>query len=144
MLKVTVTTMMLVFLFSCAAQEQDQRAVELKIRAVMDRQIASWNSGDIEGFMGYYWNSGDFTFQSGDRRLEGWEKLLAMYRQNYAGEKRGVLDFSDVEINVLSPDAAYVLGRWRIKTADTTKAGLFTLIFRNLDGEWRIVHDHSS
>jgi uncharacterized protein (TIGR02246 family) len=144
MSKVTLSTMMLIFLFSCAPREQNRQAVELEIRSVMDRQIASWNRGDIEGFMSYYWNSGDFTFQSGDRRLEGWEQLLAMYRQNYAGEKRGVLDFTDVEINVLSPDAAYVLGRWRIKTVDTTKAGLFTLIFRNLDGEWRIVHDHSS
>lgn len=103
-----------------------------------------WNRGDIEGFMSYYWNSDAFTFQSGDRRLEGWEQLLAMYRANYAGENRGTLNFSDIKINVLSGDAAFVIGRWRVVTADTTKAGLFTLIFRRHDGEWRITHDHSS
>jgi uncharacterized protein (TIGR02246 family) len=129
---------------SCAPPEPDTESMEREIRATLERQVSMWNRGDIEGFMDYYWKSDAFTFQSGDRRLEGWDQLLAMYRANYAGEKRGTLDFSDIEVTTLSHDAAYVIGRWRVVAQDTTKAGLFTLIVRRIGGEWRITHDHSS
>jgi uncharacterized protein (TIGR02246 family) len=144
MSKFATTLVVACLVLSCGSPPTDERSIEREIRAIMDRQTAEWNEGRIDGFMGYYWRSDRFTFQSGNRRLEGWEQLRAMYRRTYAGEKRGTLDFSEVEVNVLSRDAAYVLGRWRVVTADTTKAGLFTLIFRRIDGEWRITHDHSS
>ena len=143
-MRLTSVLFVLVSLLSCAAPGPDAVTIEREIRSAMDRQVSRWNDGDIEGFMSYYWNSDAFTFQSGDRRLEGWESLLATYRMNYAGEKRGTLDFGDIEVHVLSSDAAYVIGRWRVVTTDTTKAGLFTLIFRRIDGEWKITHDHSS
>lgn len=144
MMRLTAALLAFVAAFSCAPPEPDIESVERDIRSAMDRQVSMWNRGDIEGFMGYYWRSDAFTFQSGDRRLEGWERLLAMYRANYTGKNRGTLDFTDIEVTTLSHDSAYVIGRWRVVTADTTKAGLFTLIFRRINGEWRITHDHSS
>ena len=144
MKRLVAALLALVTLVSCAAPGHDAGEIEREIRSAMAQQVSLWNRGDIEGFMSHYWKSDAFTFQSGDRRLEGWEQLLAMYRANYAGEKRGTLDFSDIEVTTLSRDAAYVIGRWRVVTADTTKAGLFTLILRRIDGEWRIAHDHSS
>ncbi len=144
MMRSILVLLALVTMVSCAPSEPDTESVEREIRSTLDRQVSLWSRGDIEGFMGYYWKSDAFTFQSGDRRLEGWEQLLAMYRADYAGEKRGTLDFSDIEVTTLSRDAAYVIGRWRVVTADTTKAGLFTLILRRIDGEWWITHDHSS
>lgn len=110
----------------------------------MARQKLSWNEGSIEGFMAYYWKSENFTFQSGNKRMIGWESLMAMYKKNYSGANMGQLDFTDIEINVIDPNNACVLGRWTVTTADTTKQGLFTLLFRNFDEGWRIIHDHSS
>jgi ketosteroid isomerase-like protein len=45
---------------------------------------------------------------------------------------------------MLSPDAAVVLGRWRLKRANDEPHGRFTLIFKRLPEGWRIVHDHTS
>jgi ketosteroid isomerase-like protein len=45
---------------------------------------------------------------------------------------------------MLSPDAAAVLGRWRLKRANDEPHGRFTLIFKRLPEGWRIVHDHTS
>lgn len=115
-----------------------------KIETIMAQQKKEWNQGNIEGFMAAYWKSDELTFQSGNKRLKGWHQLLAMYKKNYAGENMGKLDFSDIEIRPLAPDEVYVLGRWKVTTKDSSKEGLFTLIFRRFGKDWKIIHDHSS
>jgi ketosteroid isomerase-like protein len=94
--------------------------------------------------MAGYWKSDQLTFQSGNKRLQGWETLAAMYKKNYAGEKMGQLNFTDLKIEVLSKNIVCVLGRWNVTTKDTTKEGLFTLIFKRFGKDWKIIHDHSS
>ena len=128
----------------CASPEPDPAAIEREILAAMDRQVSEWNRGDIEGYMSLYWKSDRLAFQSGNRRIEGWEGLLAMYREHYSGENQGILEFSDVDVTVLNRDAAIVIGRWSVQRPDTVRAGLFTLVLRRFDGAWRITHDHSS
>jgi ketosteroid isomerase-like protein len=56
----------------------------------------------------------------------------------------GMLTFSDLEITVLSKDAAVVLGSWSLKREKDNPGGKFTLIFRKFNVGWRIVHDHTS
>jgi hypothetical protein len=75
-------------LFACDTSTSDQKIAMAKdeIQLIMNQQKESWNSGSIEGFMQYYWKSGEFTFQSGDRRLNGWNELFEMYQKNYSGE----------------------------------------------------------
>lgn len=122
----------------------DSQKIENEIQSVIDKQKILWNEGNIEGFMGYYWKSEKFTFQSGNQRLHGWDVLLSRYKTSYSGENMGVLDFTDVEIRVLSSDFAYVLGRWKLKLEDTVREGLFTIIFQRMSEGWRIIHDHTS
>ena len=118
--------------------------IQNEIQSILDHQKQSWNEGNIDGFMAYYWQSEDFTFQSGNKRLQGWNELLAMYQKNYSGENMGKLDFTDIEINVLSNEVAYVLGSWNVTTKESFKEGLFTLIFKQFEEGWRIIVDHSS
>ena len=123
------------------SQLQDTKSELLRI---IELQKEAWNRQDLEGFMAYYWNSEEFTFQSGASRLRGWKALLERYRKSYSGEKWGELDFADLEVNVLSADFAYVLGRWKLALKDSFREGLFTIIFRHFPEGWRIIHDHSS
>jgi uncharacterized protein (TIGR02246 family) len=114
------------------------------IREIMDRQVTAWNNGDLEGFMGGYWHSDDLTFQSGNKRLKGWNTLLEMYQKNYSGENRGILEFTDIEMKVLSDELILVLGRWSVARNQSKSEGLFTLVFRRMETNWKIIHDHSS
>jgi hypothetical protein len=139
-----MTLLLLFVLLPAALLAFDEEEIAGEIRSILHEQQRSWNEGSLEGFMAFYWNSKEFTFQSGKKRLLGWDELHVMYQTNYSGEKRGVLLFDDLTVNVLSADAAYVIGRWRVERPDEVKGGLFTLIFRRLDEGWRIVHDHSS
>jgi ketosteroid isomerase-like protein len=115
------------------------------IRAVMNAQVAAWNSGDIDGFMKGYQNSPGLIFVSGDRVTRGWEPTLNNYKKSYdSRQKMGTLTFSDLEVNVLSKDAAVVLGSWSLAREKDNPHGKFTLIFRKFREGWRIVLDHTS
>jgi beta-aspartyl-peptidase (threonine type) len=118
--------------------------IEKEITRILAHQRISWNKGDLESFMSHYWQSNDFTFQSGGQRLEGWESLRSRYQKSYAGENMGKLNFSDLVIKVLSKDIVLVLGRWEVQAEDSLKGGLFTLVFQRKPEGWRIIHDHTS
>lgn len=114
------------------------------IRKVMDDQAAAWNRGDIEAFMHGYWKSDKLTFVS-SQVTRGWQQTLDRYKKSYdSREKMGTLTFSDLEITVLSKDAAVVLGSWSLQREKDKPGGKFTLIFRKFKDGWRVVHDHTS
>jgi ketosteroid isomerase-like protein len=126
------------------ASKPDPKA-EAAIRAVLDTQRDAWNRGDLEGYMDGYDRSPNTEFVGGDTITRGWQTVLDRYKKNYnSREKMGVLTFSEVEINMLSKDAALVLGRWHLKRAKDDPHGTFSLLFRKTKAGWRIVHDHSS
>ncbi|HEY8506134.1 MAG TPA: nuclear transport factor 2 family protein, partial [Gemmataceae bacterium] len=101
---------------------------------------------DLKGFMRGYWKSEKLTFFSGSDWTAGWQATLERYRKKYQGEGKemGRLTFSELEVELLSPDAAFVRGRFTLVTSAGKPTGLFTLILRKLPGGWRIVHDHTS
>ena len=122
-------------------------AAERSIQAVLDRQTADWNRGDLDAFLEGYWKSPQVVFQSGGDRYDGWEAMRDRYRKRYQADGRamGKVAFSGVEIVALGADAALVRGGWRLTMPDGSKpGGLFTLIFRRLPDGWKIIHDHTS
>ena len=121
-------------------------ALREELIEVLDRQAAAWNEGDLEAFMDDYWRSHDLVFTSGGRVQRGWQNTLDRYRDTYgsAPETMGRLSFSEVEVHPLGGSAAWVLGRWSLERQGRVQGGIFTLVFRRIDGRWLIVHDHTS
>src|SRR5436190_539377 len=137
--------LILVLFFCGAVHGQSNVKTEADIRAVLEAQSAAWNRGDVETYMDGYDRSPKTEFVGGDSITRGWHEVLDRYKKKYdTREKMGVLTFSDLEIQVLSADAALVLGRWRLQRANDQPHGTFTLLFRKTKAGWRIVHDHSS
>ena len=141
---IQIFTLLIIPLLSYSQPGPDIPKVKNEIQTILDRQKTAWNRGNIEGFMEDYWKSKNFTFQSGNNRLHGWNALLSRYEKSYSGEKMGKLDFTDIEIKVLSNDIAYVLGRWKLAFIDSSNEGLFTIIFNRKPEGWKIIHDHTS
>lgn len=128
-----------------AQSTKEVSRIKADVTAVMDEQAAAWNRGNIDAFMSGYWNSSELVFVSGDTVTRGWQPTLDRYKKNYnSREKMGTLKFSDLEIDVISKNAAVVLGSWSLRRSNDNPKGKFTLIFRRLNGGWRIVHDHTS
>jgi ketosteroid isomerase-like protein len=128
------------------APETPAPAPEDAIRAVLAAQVEAWNKGDLEAFMQGYWASPELTFFSAANRTQGWQGTLDRYRKRYQseGQEMGKLTFSDLQVEVLGPDAAFVRGRWQLERSKDRPGGLFTLIFKRFPEGWRIVHDHTS
>jgi ketosteroid isomerase-like protein len=112
------------------------------VRAVMEAQQAAWNRGDIDAFMDGYERADTTTFVSGEELTRGWQTVLDRYKQRYASrDQMGSLDFSDLDIQPLSSSYVLADGRWRLKRANDSPHGRFTLLFRKNGDAWRIVHD---
>jgi beta-aspartyl-peptidase (threonine type) len=128
------------------AADPAAKAAEEAVRGVLDAQVEAWNKGDLEGFMKGYWKSPELSFFSGGERARGWQATLDRYRKRYQseGKEMGKLSFSDLQVEVLGADAAFVRGRFQLERTKDKPAGQFTLIFKRFSEGWRIVHDHTS
>ena len=142
------TLLILFFAFSSVilAQSEIQKTkITSSITAVMNEQTVAWNRGDIDGFMKGYWQSEKLVFISGDDVTRGWQPTIDRYKKSYDSKaKMGVLTFSGLEFNVISKDAAIVLGSWSLARDKDNPHGKFTLTFRKFKEGWRIVMDHTS
>jgi uncharacterized protein (TIGR02246 family) len=117
------------------------------IRKVIETQQAAWNRQDLDSFMTGYWNSAELTFFSGAHETKGWQAAFDRYQKNYrgAGHEMGKLEFRNLRIELLGPEAAFVRGEFYLTMSDgKTPHGLFTLVFRKLPEGWKIIHDHSA
>ena len=136
----------------CGSQKAHKRkatgaeATTKAILAVLDNQVAAWNRHDLEGFMAGYRNSEKLSFYSGGTKTSGWQTTLERYRNRYQsqGREMGHLEFSELEVETLGPDTAFVRGHWNLKMSNGDQGGLFTLIFRKFGDGWKIIHDHTS
>lgn len=125
--------------------KDNQTFIEDAIRQVLQTQQKAWNDGDIDQFMQSYWKSDELTFSSGGKVTRGWQATLDGYKQRYTSRREmGTLAFSELEITPLGRDAALVLGNWRLTREADTPGGKFSLVFRRIEGQWLIVHDHTS
>ena len=128
------------------ANSTSSSGTDMAIRTVMQSQVDAWNHHDLEGFMTGYWRSPDLTFFSGTTETKGWEPTLERYRRSYQSEGRamGTLSFSDLQVQSLGPESAFVRGRFQLVMPDGKQPrGVFTLVFRKFPEGWRIIHDHT-
>lgn len=129
------------------AQDDGEKRPEAErtIVALLETQRNAWNRGNIEEFLVPYWNSEKLTFSSGGEVRRGFAATRARYLKTYPDRRAmGQLEFSGLETTLLGPDAALVLGNWKLTRDDGPLGGNFTLVLRRIDGEWKILHDHTS
>ena len=125
------------------AQTTDEEAITRLLTA----QAAAWNQGDIGAFMDSYEKSGD-TAYVGAEPVKGYNAILARYRNRYPDRAAmGHLSFSDLDVRIVAPNVAIVVGRFalaRAPEAGGPASGIFTLVARKSGTAWKIIHDHTS
>jgi ketosteroid isomerase-like protein len=112
---------------------------------VLKTQEQAWNRADIAGFMQGYWKSDSLLFVGKTTPVYGWQNTLDRYKRAYPDKAAmGKLTFDIMQVRLLDADNAFVLGAWHLKREKDTPGGYFTLWFRKINGEWKIVVDHTS
>jgi ketosteroid isomerase-like protein len=131
----------LTFSLNTTAQSKDETA----IRNAMNEQLAAWNSGDINRFMGTYWQDDSLMFIGKSGITYGWQKTLENYKKGYPDTATmGKLDFTILQVRRLSEIYFFVVGKWHLTRSVGDIGGHYTLLFRKVKNKWVIVADHSS
>ena len=145
--RLSVAVAVLLSCISSCLIAQTTDSTNSSVERVLHMQQDAWNRHDIDAFMSGYWNSPELTFFSGAKETSGWQATLDRYRATYSspGNEMGQLEFKNLRVVALGPEAAFVRGEWHLTmSGGKTPHGLFTLVFRKLPEGWKIVHDHTS
>jgi ketosteroid isomerase-like protein len=112
---------------------------------VVARMEAAWNRSDFRGYMAGFENP-DVVFVSGGKFQNGWQGTLDHYIRDYGGspERRGELHFYNMKVDLLAPDAAMLVGQYRLKRGTRVTEGVNTRLFRKIRGKWLITMNHVS
>ena len=120
---------------------QDREAI---IKLMHNQQIA-WSNGDLDGFMQGYWKSDSLMFIGKRGPTYGWQQTLDGYKKGYPDKAAmGKLTFRIDKVQLLSKTDAFVMGAWSLAREKDAPGGYFTLWFRKINGDWKIVCDHTS
>lgn len=129
----------------CTASTTYAQTDKEQILQVLVMQMKAWNSGSIEQYMTGYWHSDSLVFVGKSGPTYGYDATLQRYKQSYNNtDKMGQLHFDILQVRQLSAEYYYVLGKWALARNAGDVSGSFTLLFRKIKGQWRIVTDHSS
>jgi uncharacterized protein (TIGR02246 family) len=121
-----------------------------EVEDMLHASAGSWNAGDLEGFLDDYWRSEELTFSGSRGVTRGWESVRQGYLDSYwaPGAARDSLRFEEMEVTPLGGGYALALGRYVLFRPEDdgaeSSSGHFSLVLRSMDGEWRIIHDHTS
>lgn len=121
------------------------RADRAAILTTIHRMEDAWNRGDFRGYMAGF-KSPDVLFISGGKFQDGWQGTLDHYVRDYGGsaERRGHLHFYNMKVDVLAPDAAMLVGQYRLERGPRVTEGVNTRLFRKIHGRWLITMNHVS
>lgn len=126
---------------SVSAQSKDEQT----IRSLLEEQRLAWNAGNLETFMGTYWQNDSLMFIGKSGITYGWQNTLNNYKKGYPDTAAmGKLKFDILEVKRLSVIYFFVVGKWHLTRSIGDVGGHFTLLFKKVKNKWVIVADHSS
>jgi hypothetical protein len=121
--------------------EKEDRAA---IQSVMALQEKAWSNNDLEAFMQGYWKSDSLKFFGSSGLTKGWQQTLDNYKKGYpTKEHSGTLNFTIKDISKIDEGSYWVMGEYYLKRSVGDANGVFLIIFKKIDGVWKIVADMS-
>lgn len=135
---------LLIILTASSCVVDDPEKDKSDILSVLDMQQKAWNDHDLEGFMEGYWKNDSLKYYGSRGLTSGWEKTLSNYRKGYpTKEDTGTLKFVIDAINQIDSNSYYVMGQYHLTRSVGDANGVFMIVFKRINGEWRIISDLS-
>ncbi len=140
---------LLIFLLSVNGYAQKEtsnyKTSKKEITSLMLQQAKDWSDGNLEAFMEGYIKSDSLKFIGSNGITYGWKNTLENYKKGYpTKEHTGTLTFNLLEFDQLANTVFLVIGEYHLKRTVGDADGLFSIILKRIDGEWKIIADHSS
>ena len=125
---------------------QSERQVEARYRAFND----AWKARDLSFIDGYYAHDPDMLLFFERRQLRGWEKVKTLYQNMFAHALPGSVKSSYSNLQVRAKgDMAFVAANFHLEVKNPegevmTDTGRQSAVFERRDGDWVVVHRHTS
>jgi ketosteroid isomerase-like protein len=127
---------------TCTSNSVAAEADKQQITKLIGDMQSAWNRGDFRGYMAGFANPG-VVFVSGGRFQDGWQGTLDHYVRDYSASP-GTLRFYDIQVEMLSADAAQLVSRFELLRPQHPQYGINTRLMRKIGGRWVIALNHVS
>ena len=130
---------------SLALAAANPDSAKAAILSTVQHMEDAWNRGDFRGYMAGF-KKPDVVFVSGGKFQGGWQGTLDHYVRDYGGsaERRGHLHFYNMKVDLLAPNAAMLIGQYRLVRGPRVTEGVNTRLFKKIDRRWLITMNHVS
>ena len=132
----------LIFLVGCKSVNHCDELYNL-----MKEQEDSWNYGNIDDFMNFYWKNDSLVFIGKSGINYGWNNTINNYKHSYkTKEEMGTLKFKNIICNPINDSTHIVTGKWSLKRNDSIGSinGYYSLLWIKKHNGWKITYYHSS
>ena len=120
--------------------EDDKTAI---LKVMKDQEIA-WSQNDLEGFMKGYIKSDSLKFYGKSGLTKGWQQTLDNYKKGYpTKDHSGTLNFKIIDISPIENQSYWVMGKYFLSRKVGDANGVFLVVFKKINNEWKIVADMS-
>ena len=141
----TLSILLFFISVSTIAQKTTEADDKNAITAVLTAQQEAWNNYDIDTFMEGYWKSEELKFYGAGGVIKGWQGTLERYKKSYPTKAHfGNLRFVLNDISKINDGAYYVLGEYYLTRNVGDTNGVFMLVFKKIEGQWKIIADTSA
>jgi ketosteroid isomerase-like protein len=122
-------------------QTKDAKA----ILQLLSKQEKAWNESNINQFMDGYWENDSLVFVGKNGLTYGYNNTLSNYKKNYPDKTyMGQLKFTILSMQPLGKQFYSIIGKWELFRTVGNLSGHYTLLLKKINGQWKIVSDHSS
>ncbi|MER3375952.1 MAG: nuclear transport factor 2 family protein [Allomuricauda sp.] len=136
--------LILLFSITSFSQVPNEAKDKADILEVLSIQQDAWNDYDIDTFMETYWKSEELTFYGSAGVVKGWQSTKARYKKSYPSKEHfGHLKLTSNDISKVNDDAYMVMGEYDLTRTVGNMHGIFMLVLKRIDGEWKIIADTS-
>ncbi|MGE3616680.1 MAG: DUF4440 domain-containing protein [Gemmatimonadales bacterium] len=134
---------------ACSASPADERSVA-EVRARFEEFNAAWERRDSAFIDGFYAHDTGGVFFFERRQLRGWPLVDTLYRAMFASAARGRVHsrFDILDVGARG-DVAWLAANFRLEVIEaagdtTVDEGRQSLVFERRNGQWVVVHRHTS
>ena len=121
-------------------------AAREQVRCLLERLEADWNRGNMEAYLGAYWNDEALVLSHGAVNHHGWRAVAALYRTTWPDpQAMGHFELHDVVLRPCDASSVIAVGTFSHRFPGLLVQGAFSLVCRHLAGDgWKIVLEHTS
>ncbi|MBD0830870.1 YybH family protein [Aestuariibaculum sediminum] len=143
-MKQFILFLVLSFTLNTFAQSSTEDDIK-EIQSVLKAQRLAWSKNNIDEYMEGYWKSDSLKFYGSNGITYGWENTLKRYKKAYPSKDHtGKLSFKINDISKINDGAYFVLGEFHLKRNVGNASGFFMLVFKKINGAWKIIADTSA